>query len=136
MSDPQVVLHYANQAVPVQRELARKAVTIENAAAVSSSFDPEAARGFAVELPAAWTAADIGIEVSLDDSTFIPLYDDTGTRVVLSGLETAEAGLYLAPPEAWPVGIYKYVRLVSLNTSSGANENQGAERSLTVALLG
>ncbi len=112
-------------------------VTIASAAAVSSSIDTRehGPRGLAVELPGAWTAANIAFEVSADDDTWIPVRDETGTRVAITGLQTAEAGAYIAPAEMWIVGSYAYLRLVSVNTSTGANLNQAAERTLKVNYL-
>jgi hypothetical protein len=122
----------------------RLAVTIANGAAVSgdiyaSSDGRVRAYGFrllSVSVPSAWTAADIGFEVSADGSTWVKVYDETGVRIKITGVATAAAGIYTAPPKIALVGMWPYLRLVSLNTSTGANENQGADRALVVAIGG
>jgi hypothetical protein len=112
-------------------------MTIANAAAVSDTFDAEAfgGRGFSVQTPAAWTAADIAFEVSENDSDWFPVYNDLGTRVKITNVATAAAQAYIAPAEAWVVGAYKHARLASINTATGANENQGAARTLILKAL-
>jgi hypothetical protein len=111
-------------------------LTIANAAAVSEQFSPDGARGLSVETGSAWTAANIGIEVSRDNGqTWIPVDKADGSRVVVSGIATAAAGLYIFPAEAMVVGVYPLARLVSLNTGTGANLNQGGTRTLVVGLL-
>lgn len=113
----------------------RATVTIASGAAVSSSLKLTGYRGLAVQTPAVWTAANIGLEVSEDDSTFVPLYDEDGARVVISSVATGAAGLYLMPAEAWACGVYPYVRLASLDTADGSAENQAAARTLKVIAL-
>ena len=112
-------------------------VTIASGAAVSSSIDLASIvpRGIAVQTPAAWTAADIGLEVSVDNSTFIKLYDEFGARVKVTNVATGAAGVYILPASAWAISVYAYARFASLNTSTGADANQGAARTLKAILL-
>jgi hypothetical protein len=112
-------------------------VTIASGAAVSSAVDANALgpRGLAVLVPVAWTAADIALEVSDDDITYYPVYDEFGSRVKISNVATAEIRTYILPAAAWLVGAYMYLRLVSIDTSSGANTNQAAARALGVRIL-
>jgi hypothetical protein len=91
-------------------------------------------RGLSVETPSDWTPADIGFEVSRDNATWIEVTDKAGARVKITGITTNKAKLYDAPPEVWECSPYPYVRIVSLNTSGGANLNQGAARTLYVGL--
>ncbi len=116
---------------------ARQSATIANGAAVSTAIDVSKLQllGIAVVVPAAWTAADIGFEVSSDGTTWIPLQDDTGARIKIAGVTTNASKAYIAPSGAWAVGAFPYARLVSLNTSTGANANQAAERLLTFVRL-
>lgn len=116
---------------------ARKAVTIASGAAVSESIALTGINllGVGVLVPNAWTAANIGFEVSEDGTTWIPVYDKEGARITITGIATAAVGLYIAPSEAWVMGAFPHMRCVSLNTSTGANINQGAARSLKVIRL-
>ncbi len=120
----------------IQQVDRRVTVTIANNAAVSGSFDPQGARGLAVQVPGAWTAADIGLDVSADGgSTWIPVRDEWGVLVRAAGVVTNAAGLYMTPASAWMVGLYPLARLHSLNTTTYADVNQGGARTLSVALL-
>jgi hypothetical protein len=131
------ILSNAIQLLGLRQTANSEEVVIANAAAVSGSFDVNAqgGRGFAVEVPVAWTAADIAFEVSDDDSTYVPLYSDTGARVKITNIATAAVQVYIVPAEAWAIGAYLFMRLVSIDTSTGANTNQGAERTLKVRVL-
>ncbi len=120
----------------IQQVDRRVTVTIANNAAVSGSFDPQGARGLAVLTPGAWTAANIGLEVSTDGgTTWIPVRTEWGSLVMVSGVVTNAAASYILPPSAWQVGLYPQARLTSLNTSTYAAVNQGGARTLVVALL-
>jgi hypothetical protein len=90
----------------------------------------------------AWTAANIGLEVSMDggtSGTWTPVYDETGTRVMVTNV-SATAGavrrLYFLPTGSLACMRYRFLRLVSVNTSTGANVNQGGTRTLEVSILG
>ena len=113
-------------------------VSIANGAAFSGNLyaaEPEARkgfRGFSIEIPAVWTAANIGFEYSWDGNTWYKFYSSTKVRVMLTGVPTAERCAMIAPVEVVGLSQYPYVRLVSLNTGTGANENQGAARELAV----
>lgn len=113
-------------------------VTIANNAAVSDAIvNPntarESGRGLGVISPAAWTDANIGFEVSIDGITWFKAYYED-ERIIIGNVQTSEARFLVAPPEAWVILSAPYVRLVSLNTSTGANVNQGGARQLWVVL--
>jgi hypothetical protein len=111
-------------------------VTILINTAASSAFDAqgEGGRGFAIETPAAWDTANIGFEVSDDKSTWYPVYNEFGSIVQISGVGTTEARICIAPPETWVVGSFRWLRLVSQD-SSGVDVNQTAERELVIRAL-
>lgn len=99
-------------------------VTIASGAALSNvvSFY-EHAYGV-LHMPAVWTAADIGFYVSSElDGTFLPLYDDAGALVEISGPAVDQA-------HAIPVEVLaaRFVKVWSQN--AGADANQAAERAL------
>ena len=112
-------------------------VTIASSGSLSDAVSMEyaQARGVAVVVPSEWTAANIGFQVSMDDSTYYKLFDKSGSRVKISGVGTATAGVYMAPSEAWCMGVWKYMKIESIDTSDGTAEAQGAERVLSVTLL-
>lgn len=115
----------------------RSSAVIAGGEAISNAVDISKLQllGVAVIVPSAWTGADIGFEVSVDGSVWVPLYDDTGARVKISGVATNTSRVYIAPAEVWAAGAFPYLRLVSLNTSTGANINQGGVRSLMLIRL-
>lgn len=116
-------------------------VTIAGSAAVSSEINIKdlALLGVAVLVPGPWTAANIGLEVSMNGGatgTWTPVYDENGTRVMVTNVSTTARRLYFLPTAAWATVRYNFLRIVSVNTSTGADVNQGAPRSLEVSILG
>ncbi|MBW1801891.1 MAG: hypothetical protein JRJ85_14295 [Deltaproteobacteria bacterium] len=102
-------------------------VVIANGAALSGAIDFSAYSGMSILIPAVWTSAAIGFYVcDTVDGTFYPLYDDEGTLV--------EATVAVDTKVAVPVTVFpeRFVKLWSEN--AGADENQGAERSISVTL--
>lgn len=116
----------------------RKEAAIVSGAAVSAAINIIGLGlvGAGVLVPAGWTAADIAFEVSVDGLTWYPVYDETGTRVKVSGISTSESRLYIAPAQAWIAGAFPYMRFVSIDTSTGANKNQDtSDKTLTLVRL-
>lgn len=120
------------------------AVTIAINTAVSSEIEigDLVMRGLAVlNVGPAWTPADIGLEVSMNGGTggtWTPVRDETATRVRVTSVITTAGSvrqLYTMPAAAWGCMRYRFIRLVSLNTSTGANVNQGGPRTLEVSIL-
>lgn len=117
-----------------------QSTSIAESASLSAVIDAAGLQfqSVSVEVPSAWTAADIGFQVSRDGSTYVPLfYDDEGTRtrVKLTQVKTDGAGVYVAPAEAWALSVYPYFKLESLDTADETAENQGAARTLYVGFL-
>lgn len=115
-----------------------KTLTIAINAAISDAYDVGAygGRGFAIQIPAVWTAANIGFDVSSDKSTWIPLYNDVGSRVKITNVPTGLAVELIAPPEAWAIGASQWMRLVSVDTTGDtATTNQAAARVLVLRAL-
>jgi hypothetical protein len=100
-------------------------VTFAGASTSSSvEIDDSVPRGLAIEVPVGWTAANIGFEVSREGSLWSPLYDDSGARIQITGVSTTARRVYITPAGAWGIMRYRFVRLASLNTSTGAGVNQ------------
>ena len=123
----------------------KKATILSGAAKPAIGLD---VRGFAtalIRVPAAWTAADIGFEVAAtdpdasgegveqnrQDTGYVALVDKTGSRVKITTIATAASKWYEVPAQALMAG---FLRIASLHTGTGADENQGADRALVVAL--
>ena len=120
----------------------RPTVTIANGASSSSSIvnTSVGARGIAVIVPAVWTGANLGLEISLDNgTTWVPVRNEEGKVVRITNIKTAEASLYVYPAASWQVGVAPLIRLTSLDTGAADTDftaqNQGAARTLTVLLL-
>jgi hypothetical protein len=104
-------------------------LNIANGTAVSEAFEMSNHAGGIVLMPAAWTAASIGFQVSDSPSgTYYPLYDDGGTLVQISGPAVDNA--YSIPAEVFGAA---WVKLWSQD-GAAVDENQGAERTLGVIL--
>jgi len=112
-------------------------VTIAAGAAISGGVELRSRRprGLAVETPGTWTTADIGLQVSHDNTNWTPVADEFGNRIKISGIATGAAKLYVFPAGAWAILPYPYFRLESLDTADGTAENQAAARTLKVVML-
>lgn len=86
-----------------------------------------APRGIAVEGTSVgdWTAADIAFQVSADSETWYDVRDSEGARVTVP----VGASVYAAPAEAWFVGAYPYVRLLSVSAADSENTVEQAAAS-------
>lgn len=101
-------------------------VTIPNGTALSNIIDFREYAYAIVHMPAVWTAADIGFQVSSElDGTFLPLYDDAGALVEISSPAVDQA--HAVPVEVLAA---RFVKLWSQN--AGVDANQGAARSLII----
>ena len=77
-------------------------------------------------MPAAWTAADITVQVSLDNATFYNLYTpDAGEVTIL--VSAAATAIYLLPAE-WILANYIKVR----SGTAASPVAQAAARSITL----
>jgi hypothetical protein len=47
------------------------------------AIDLQTARLAAIQIPSAWTTANLTLEVSADGTTFVPLYDQNGNLVTI-----------------------------------------------------
>lgn len=107
--------------------------TILSGAAVTEEVDID--KGYVltgIQIPAAWTAADIVVEttgvVQKGSTTWFPILDVAGSRLRCSGVPTALAciisltGMDLAP--------WRYLRLRSVGVGLTTDLNQGADRAV------
>ena len=112
----------------LRRDVHSFTATIASAAALSEAFNIKNFALGLLHMPATWTTADIGFYVSSSvGGTFLPLYNEDGGLLVVSGPEASKA--YVLPAR---VSAALYIKLWS--NLAGADENQGAERSIIVDL--
>lgn len=82
----------------------------------------------------AWTAADLGVEVSADRTTWVLLKDQVGDGVRITSLPTGAAFARSFGNKYTDILAFPYIRLVSINTASDADVNQGAARNFWIVL--
>ncbi len=116
----------------IRRADAYETLIIASGAAPSTELDMTGFAGGMIKVPGAWTAADIGFSAcEKSGGTFVDLQDELGARVKITGVATATSMFYDIPPEVFSA---RYVKLESINTSTEAAVNQGAERSIIVVM--
>jgi hypothetical protein len=98
-------------------------VTIANGAALSNAVKLSGATLLGIEMPAAWTAAGLTFQHSIDGVTYTDLYDGAGAEVSLT---VVAAHYVFLPPANWSGIVYLKVR----SGTGGTPVNQGAERVL------
>ncbi len=121
--------------VLIQRKFSNETLTIAANAATSGSFQFEQYAGGMVIVPSAWTAANIGFQVSEDNSTFVILRDYTGVPVQISGIKTDGGRAYAMPAEMFSARFCK-LWSKSTTTSTETDTNQASARSLIILLKG
>jgi len=123
-----------------------ESLTIANGAATSTDVQLAPGERIAlVEIPSAWTAADIGIDVARDGTNYLPLKIADGTAIArLASIPTGAAELRifdfaniggLGATFPWLILGPNLVRLRSVNTASTADLNQGAARTLRLYII-
>ena len=102
-------------------------LTIANGAALSEAFNFSGYSWMQIQMPAAWTAASLGFQVSSAlGGTYVPLYDASGNLVeVAVAVDQAFAVPSTITSASW-------VKLWSETGGSGVN--QGAARTIIVVM--
>lgn len=118
----------------------RVEVTIAISTATSTAVDISnlRLRGVGVAFPAAWTNADLKLQAKIDDIWY-DVYTDDHTQVKITSIEAPTADpqeIQNFPSEGWSVVGCDEIRVVSIDTADGSDENQGAARTLNLLLLG
>jgi len=112
----------------LNRGVSIKTLTIANGEAESEAFDMSISAGATILMPAAWTAANIGFQVSdAEEGTFVPLYD-ADAAIVEVAAEASKA--FTCPAELFGCA---WVKLWSQD-GAGSDENQGGARSIKLLL--
>lgn len=100
-------------------------VTIANGASLSGTLDLAGLTLIGIIMPSAWTAADITVQASLNNTDFFNVFDVFGSELVIK----ADASRYI-PLTPSDFISFRYVKLRS--GTSGTVVNQGASRTLTL----
>lgn len=116
--------------------------TIASGAAVTGPLELKPGeRILGILTPSAWTAADIYLQVSFDNSTYTDVSDSAGAALKLgTSIATAAEEFRVtsnvvvagATQGVRDVPFANHVRLRSVNTASEADVNQGAARTIRV----
>ncbi len=114
----------------MEREARSITAVIASGEAESGIIDLTWAAGMGIVTPAALDATTvIGFKVcDSKDGTFQPLYDDTGTLVTVT-VDVAAAAAYAAPD-----GVFAWCYAKLWAQAAGADVDQSADRTFTIAL--
>jgi len=112
-----------------QNPLRTRTATIASGASLSGAVTVDGEAVVAVITPAAWTAAALTFEKSIDGAAFFPVFDvDAELDVVSAVMGTAQARWVVLDPR-----IYADAKAIRLRSgTSGAPVSQGADRDFTV----
>jgi hypothetical protein len=108
-------------------ELVTRTATIANGASLSDAVQVDGAALVGIIMPAAWTAANLTLQASHDDSTFNNVYDELGTEKTI--VSSTSRYISLNPAD--------YLGANSLKVRSGTAGtpvNQGGARSIVLVL--
>lgn len=107
-----------------------RTAVIANAASLSAEVDLEGFKLIAIEMPAAWTAANLTFQASsVTGGTFANVHDDAGVEVAVTAAASRVIGLDATLPDLTAI---RFLKIRS--GTSGVPVNQGAERTLTLIL--
>lgn len=98
-------------------------ISIANGASLSSAIDLDENGIVALQMPSAWTAANLTFQGSYDGVTFADVYDSAGTELSV----TAAASRYIVLTPATFAGL-RHLKVRSGTT--GTPVNQGAARTI------
>lgn len=104
-----------------------RAATIASGESLSGVIDCLGYTLVGLQMPAAWTAAVLTFQASIDGATYADLYDEDGAEVTVQA--DASRAIVL-DPASWAG--FRYLRIRS--GTSAAAVNQDAERSITLSL--
>lgn len=104
-----------------------RTATIATGASLSDALEIDGSAVVGVVMPATWTAANLTLQASADDSTFNNVYDELGTEKTI----VASTSRYI------PLNPADFLGMNSIKVRSGTSGtavNQAAARSVVVVL--
>lgn len=107
----------------------RAAATIANGAALSGAVNLEHMDLFAIEMPAAWTAAAITFSASYDGTTYLDVYEDDGDEVSF----TVDASRYVLIRD--PAKFFGIKQIKVRSGTTGTPVNQGGARTVNLICI-
>lgn len=108
-------------------QLVTRTATIANGASLSGAVEIDGATLVGVVMPAAWTTANLTLQMSADDSNFANVYDELGSEKTI----TAAASRYILLNPSDYLGSNS---LKIRSGTSGTPVNQGGDRTITIIL--
>lgn len=102
-------------------------VTIAISTAISGAIDTNGGRPYAIQMPAAWTAADLTLQGSYDGITFADVYTAGGSEYLIP----AAAARYIILD---PVDFAAFRHFKIRSGTTGTPVNQAAARALQLIL--
>lgn len=84
---------------------------IVSGSSLGTDVDMSEFEGGVIHVPAGWTDANIGFQMSQNGNDYFWLLNMTGDLIEISGIRTDSAACYVLPEGCWDCG--KYVRPVS-----------------------
>lgn len=106
----------------------RATATIANAASLSDSVSTSRTNIIGLIMPAAWTAAALTFQASIDGDNFYDLYDQAGNEFNVP----AAASRHIGGLDALAFGSFNYLKIRSGTAATPVN--QGAARAITLIL--
>ncbi len=110
--------------------LSSVSTTIATGTALSPTLKLEGGIPAGIQMPAAWTAANLTFQGSNDDITYFNIYDDNNVELVV----TAAASRFIVFRDAIAAQFYGIRYLKIRSGTSGTPVNQLADRTLYVPL--
>jgi hypothetical protein len=116
----------------------RESLTIANSAAVSGAFSFNRQRVVGVVTPGTWSAADITFEIEEPADTFVKVVNRAGVIYKVSGIATGASEYHMISGDANQGDVIitgsGMGRVVSTNTGSEADTDQGGARTVVIYL--
>ena len=104
-------------------------VTIASGTSLSAAFSLGGASIGAIIMPAAWSAANLTLQVSYDGTTFYNVYDDQGNELVITA---STSRVLLIDNLAQLLALGEGVSYKLRSGTSGTPVNQAADRAIGV----
>ncbi len=123
---------YSAASESVQRPFAIKTVTIANGASLSGEVDLGGYALAAIQMPSAWTAANLTFQAATaSGGTFQEVYDDLGNELTVQAAASRCIGIDSV------AGALAPLRFIKIRSGTAATPvNQAADRTLTLILKG
>lgn len=102
--------------------------TILNGQSLSDTISNGKTNVIGIIMPAAWTAANLTFQASIDGTNFFDLFDQAGNEVSIP----AAASRYIGGLDALAFGSFNYLKIRS--GTSSVPVNQGGNRSITLVM--